>query len=289
MGNFEMRKIQWICDTVLLDRHDEFGFPALHDAAFEDGHALLTTKYVPFCGELTDYQKEDIKGFFRRDMPLVTYGCVGFLKAFKKINSMEMCPGSYFKIDELKYSAAATHYGADMLNHEGMFLPYAEIIRRVKEKKNNPRIFMRPDGVTKAFAGRVFDFDDPSETPEALNQYDPISPDEMCFFATPKEILGEYRHVICEHEVIAQSQYRWNGKLDIRTDVHNDCLRLAKEVSRNEWQPDYVYVVDTALTKDGPFIVEFNSFSCSGLYACNTKRIVERVAAAAWNEFEGNL
>lgn len=70
-------------------------------------------------------------------------------------------------------------------------------------------------------------------------------------------------------------------------DVHNNALRMAKAISRAEWQLDDVYVVDIAISGpevngiDPAMIIEFNSFCSAGLYACDRDRIVKDVTLAA--------
>ena len=67
------------------------------------------------------------------------------------------------------------------------------------------------------------------------------------------------------------------------------CDELAKHVAEMEWQPDRVYVLDLAYfkDKDEPKIIELNAFSSSGLYACDTYKIVEAVSIAALKEQSG--
>jgi hypothetical protein len=67
---------------------------------------------------------------------------------------------------------------------------------------------------------------------------------------------------------------------------------MAQEVAQREWQPDRVYTCDIALTeingKQEARVLEFNAFSCSGLYACDTELIANAVSYAAWNEYSGD-
>jgi hypothetical protein len=173
-------------------------------------------------------------------------------------------------------------------------LPYGEIKRRMNEDLEegllppnfkNKKLFLRPDVVIKSFAGRVFEFDTMEDDVNQLSQYEKISDFELCVISSPKKIIGEYRHVVCNNEIVGQSQYQRDGKLDIQIDVEPECQKLVKYIINNYEQPDNVYVVDTALTEDGSRIVEFNSFSCSGLYAMDTMSIVRNVSQAAIDEY----
>jgi hypothetical protein len=283
-----MEKIVWVIDEILLERHDEFGFPNMQDSAKEAGHEVYVTKYIPFSEfpdfNLRKYRDETIY------KPIVFYGSIQFINQLNRHGYLKKAvPGAYYNLEQLKYSYYSGFFGELMLNDDYVILPYSEVARRAKSIFGD-RFFIRPDVVTKPFAGRPVDFSTLEDDPKALGQYNNIYPNDLCVVASKKEIKGEYRHVICNHELIAQSQYQWEGKLDIRIDVHPECQRLAKEVSRNEWQPDYVYVVDTALLPSGEArIIEFNTFSCSGLYACDTRAIIKHVSEMAVKEFNGDV
>jgi len=288
-----MEKCNWVIDEILLERHDgDRGFPSLGSAAVDQGHNVFVTKYVPFS-------VQPIFNFTQLDpVPTILYGSIQFLNQVERCGILKNLgyPGAYFKKEALKFSNYCWRYPGLMLSDRWQILPYGELKRRLDADLSDGlqppyfddhRMFIRPDVVTKSFAGRVFDFNTAEDNPEQLSRYEHISDEELCVIAREKSIIGEYRHVICNREVIAQSQYQRDGKLDIRIDVEPDCQALAKQISREEYQPDNVYVVDTALTVDGPRIIEFNAFSCSGLYACDTNNIIKRVSEAAVREFNG--
>jgi hypothetical protein len=304
-----MKPITWIIDDLLLERHDKVDFPNLADAAQANGDVVFRTKYVPFSQELV--LPEDVVSHLYQithRYPLVVYGTVGFCRQFQRTTWLKNhCPGTYLRFDELRYSKAAAMFGGAMLNDDFVMLPYGELRRRICEDINMGLIpphyyihefFLRPDVVTKTFAGRVFDFDGLEDSIYALDKYERIDPAEIVIIADPKDIIAEFRHFVVNGKVVAESQYRRNGVLDIRIDVTEDNSRFARQIAeemveideeRIRWQPDTVYVVDTAETVDGPRIIEFNSASCSGLYACDTRAIAKAVNEQAWKEFDGDL
>lgn len=283
--------VVWVIDDILLERHDDVGFPSMMAAVLEAGYDLYMTKYKPFCGALwemdralTDILDED--GWF--STPVVCYGSIGFLKLWQRFKPY-VVPGFYYNDKVFDYSNYSSVYGDMMLNNDFIMLPYGEVVRRVRSLISS-RFFIRPNVVTKSFPGRVIDFDDIAETPEALNQYEHIKDDEICIIAPVKPITHESRHVIVNGEVITASTYRSNDVLDIRIDVHPKSVELAEIVAKNKWQPDKVYVVDIAFINDYNVskIIEFNTFSCSGLYACDTRKIVKAVSEAAIKECLGD-
>ena len=63
---------------------------------------------------------------------------------------------------------------------------------------------------------------------------------------------------------------------------------LVNKIATAEWQADRVYVCDIALLdNDVAKVIELNAFSSSGLYACDTLKIVEAVSEEALKENEG--
>lgn len=303
------KPITWVIDEVIIEKHDEVGFPSLSDAAREAGDHVIVTRYRPFTQELV-LPEDDVAHLFHTThrSPVVAYGSVGFIRQFQRTTWLQrQCPGTYCRSDELRYSKAAAMYGPCMFNDDFVMLPYGELRRRILEDLemglkpphyDEHRLFVRPDVVTKTFAGRVFNFDSEEDDVHALDRYEKIDPSELVIIAEPKDIIAEFRHFVVNGVVVAESQYRRDGKLDIRIDVSEQNSDLARQVAAKkvtimeqpvDWQPDTVYVVDTAETVDGPRIIEFNSASCSGLYACDTRAIVRAVNVQAWKELNGDL
>jgi hypothetical protein len=61
-------------------------------------------------------------------------------------------------------------------------------------------------------------------------------------------------------------------------DVHDFA---AQALAATPWRPDEVFMLDVCESGDGLRIVELNSFSCSGLYACDLPAVVAAVSEAA--------
>ena len=150
----------------------------------------------------------------------------------------------------------------------------------------------------KEFVGQVIN--GPEDFWDLLSPQVPIDPYILCVVAEPQHIIAEFRYVICEKEVIAGSEYRWDNILDVRRDTHPVCDKLAEQIAKAEWQADTVYVCDIALIVEDNIrggdlcldevakVIELNAFSSSGLYACDTYKIVEAVSKAAEREHGGN-
>ena len=65
---------------------------------------------------------------------------------------------------------------------------------------------------------------------------------------------------------------------------------MANTIAKLDWQPDIVYTCDIALLENGDVkVIELNSFSCAGLYACNIEDILIKVSEIALLEYNGEI
>jgi len=282
----------WLVDELLSERAYETGYPSIADVAKELGHQVYKTKYIPFSKE-PDWQ---IGLEFPEGSCVVTHGTIQFCKQVEKHFGKMWTPGMYFNQNVKHFSRYAWHFESrDLLNFDYHILPYGEFVRR-QYARGGFSAFVKPESGLKDFVGQVvygMSFEDD------LRKLEPqggIDADVLCVVASPKRIKAEFRYVICEKEVITGSEYRWDNILDVRRDTHPVCDKLANQIAKAEWQADTVYVCDIALVEDvvhgcktdAPKVIELNAFSSSGLYACDTYKIVEVVSKAAEREHGGN-
>ena len=283
-----MNKICWLVDELLNERLYETGYPSIAEAAKELGHRVYQTKYVPFS------ERPDTEVPFQDNECVVTYGTVQFCKQVEKYYGRMWTPGMYFNKNVKHWAKFAPQFHGCLLNEDYNILPFKTVRWRIHE---NERLFIKPESGLKEFVGQVVcglkELDE-------LSPHAPIDDDTLCIVASPKIIKAEFRYVICEKEVIAGTEYRWDNVLDVRRDTHPICDALVKKVAEADWQADTCYVCDIALVDDftdadwgGPptgeaaKIIELNAFSSSGLYACDTYKIVEAVSKAALKEYSG--
>lgn len=193
------------------------------------------------------------------------------------LNGKGGCPGAYFNDNVKSFAKFAPHIGEDLLSSDYIILPYGEFVRRKMTNR-----FIKPLSGLKEFTGQVANWDD------KLSHLH-IEPETLCVIASPKEIQAEFRYIIAERRVVTGSEYRWDDVLDVRRDTLPECDALAAKIAAAPWQADIVYVCDIAMTNEGPKVIELNAFSSSGLYACDTYKIVEAVGRAAMKEFNGEI
>jgi hypothetical protein len=275
--------ICWLFDELLTERAENTGFPTLAEAARELGHRVYQTKYIPFSTE----PDPRIAIEFWAGSCVVTYGTVQFCKQIEKSYGRWWTPGMYFNANVKSWSKFAVYLGEYLLNDDYIILPYGEAIRRLTTTVGlGARAFIKPESGMKEFTGQVVD----RKTILEMSPHSPISSETLCVLALEKDIKAEFRYVICDKKVVTGSEYRWDNVLDVRRDTHPIADAMAEKVAKAGWQADTVYVCDVALVGDDEAkIIELNAFSSSGLYACDTYKIVDAVSKAAAREHSGEL
>jgi hypothetical protein len=263
----DSKKVTWFIDEYMLDKEDR---EPIIKVLEREGYRLFLTKYIPFS-EHNEYSQPFPDA-------AVLYGTHGFIRQTRKYYN----PGAYCQEDTLAYSMFSSMYPKEwFLNEDFEFLKFKHI-KNIWEKDKTP-FFLRPDSVTKTFAGHVI-FEDLDIS--TLEQTTSVNDQTWCVKSSLKNIIAEYRYVIVNRTVVTGSQYRRNDCVDIRIDTMSGADEMVEKVAKYHWQPDSVYVCDIAETENGFKVIELNSFSCAGLYACDKTKIVNAVSEAALEEYE---
>jgi hypothetical protein len=266
------KQVKWAISTAAFEKP---GFPKLTDALEAANIDYFQSTYSNGKYEPVPYNEDEC---------VVLYGPIQFVRA----NTKTFIPGAFGFKNQTYTSFYMSQLPSNLFfNHDAVFLPFGMIAEKKDQLKGlfGKHLFIRPDSGFKTFTGFHVKIDDIDAELSSTLQISNPSPHEMCLIAKAKSILGEYRFVVCNGEVITGSQYRWDGKLDVRIDVHDEAWKFAdKYVAKANWQLDSCYVVDIFLGEDGPKIGEFNSFASSGLYNCDLNRIVKEVSALAAKE-----
>jgi hypothetical protein len=113
------------------------------------------------------------------------------------------------------------------------------------------------------------------------------NPETRVLVASPQRISREWRLVIAGDEVVASSQYRLNGSTCIAAGCPGELTRfVARILAEIDWRPDPVFVLDVCESQQEWLLLELNSFSCSGLYACDPVAVIHAVNSMAIREWE---
>lgn len=272
----------WIIDTLMEDRNDHLRNTTLMvDAVNQLGLNPIRARYIPFS-EDTDLVLDDPV------MPAIYYGCIGLGRQIRR-KYPGLKPGGFWESSKFSVGSCSVAYGGHMLNastrlDEPDSFTLSQMAERLPDlvARYGP-LFVRPDGGNKAFTGSVvggnYSVENFLRYVGSITEGDShVDPHAAVIVRKPAMIQGEYRFVCSRGEIITGSQYRWDNRLDIRSDVHPMAQVYAERIVNEFEGPDLVYVMDIAICEDHyGKIVEFNNFSNSGLYACDRLKVVKRV------------
>lgn len=218
---------------------------------------------------------------YDESLPSIFYGPIKFVNQMMK--ETKSYPGAFGYKNNLFVNQYMSKYPLNwFLNREGYFTT----LRMLEQSGfQYPEVFIRPNSPFKTFTGFCVNQDNAKDEYSSLRQIQHIQDDELIFVSPKKNILEEFRCVICDGEVITYSLYRWDDIFYCSRDIFPECLTLAENVAKYSYQIDSAYVVDIAMTEDGPFIIEFNSLSSSGLYACDLDVFIDKMSQLTIKEF----
>ena len=183
-------------------------------------------------------------------------------------------PGSMYN-ENHDFQVYGTKYGDLMLNSDSIVAPMLTVASIWGDR--DKELFLRPTGDTKAFSGGLFDTERWTNTVGMLLDR-PGDHDIMVQMAKPKVVWEEARFWVVGHDVVTMSTYMRDGKL-VERDlawpelVRPDLLTTAMDAVET-YRPSEAFVIDVALTENGPKVVEVNCINCSGFYGCDLERIV---------------
>jgi hypothetical protein len=191
-------------------------------------------------------------------------------------------PGGWCSAENLDCACYYLHFGPYLLNRHHAILPGVDAIQRCDELfdrfGHDDRVFVRPTGCVKLFAGRCVDRAGIA-TALAPARYDPAT---QVVVAGPRAVGREWRLVICEGEPIAASQYLDAGEKRLAAGCPAEVMEFVRTMlGAVAWRPDDVFMLDVCEAEGGLHLLELNGFSCAALYRCDLAAVVARTSALA--------
>ena len=210
--------------------------------------------------------------------PVMVCGSVGLARTAR---ARGWNPGSFLN-DNHRHEAWLTHWGREMLNADARTTAFKDV------EPVGECVFIRPAEDTKYFNGGVMDTDEVLAWRDAIRRGEkpPVrcSPrmdgNTQVVCGPPATIYKESRFFVVDDAVVASSTYRLGGATVADPDVDPVSLDHARACIRT-WQPARAFVLDTALTPEGPRIVEVNCINSAGFYGADVQRIVMAIEAMA--------
>ena len=273
---------KWLIDNYMFDLNPLYR--KIPDAFKELGIEYHETSYVP----LRDWQDY---GPYENGDNVILYGTIGYIKKCPK----QFYPGPFGFTSNRQCNVYMSNIPEGwFLNGDYIMLTWGSLKARgtwIYHLMDTDEIFIRPVSGDKSFTGQAIHRYDFAHEINANQQLTSVTNESIIMIAPSKrhDILGEFRFIIGDGQVIDGSEYRWDNKLDIRHDYDPDCHEMARRVAKLPWQLDTVYTCDVARTPDGPKIVELNSFASAGWYACDQKTVISAVTDIAEQEYSGKI
>lgn len=197
-------------------------------------------------------------------------------------------PGVYANLPNYECTHYYAYLAKYLLNSDYVMLPFGELNRRkdwlLRTVGNNGCVFVRPSSGFKIFTGKVVDERTWEKDVELLGLYD-VDPHRVVVVAEPRNIRREWRLVVVDKTVVTASLYREDGERCLSADVSPEVLLYGQEIAAGDFQPDRAWTLDICEVSEGLRLLEIGSFSCAGLYACNSASVVDAVSRVALEEW----
>ncbi len=259
-------KVIWIVEVGAF----RTGSDAFEDAVRRKGGELRWLSVDDeFRGRYGRWEEGDVVVFrgsfeaaesFRSKRPDAIPGVIGEAKTLR-------CSSYYPALDHL------------LLNVEHEFLPLNELRSRWVDlrARHGDALFLRPDSGAKAFTGQVVADLERFEARERL-YLEAMDPNELVVVAPLRRIEQEWRTVVVDGKVVAESRYKSGGTRDVAPLAPAEVLSFAQTIASNIEPPALAYMLDVAREEGGRLsVVELNSFSCSDVYSCDPLPVVGAV------------
>lgn len=282
--------------------------PTLHYAT-ADSVFIHGKKYVPFTepSPVPYVENESVIIYGKQYVPapepvstipfaegdcVVIYGSISFVR--QQMNHHQFTPGGYLpekSMESLGYMPFMDKPEL-MANYNHVFTTFKDLVDRKDffyDTFNTNKIFIRPNSGLKTFTGLPIHSDEFASEINSLRQLKQVGDDVLILVSNCKKIAEEYRFFIVNREVITGSQYKLNDELNVKVGYSQAAYDVAVEMAKNVWQPDIAYACDVGIVNGEPKIIELNSFSSSGFYACDIPTIISAIDNVAVMEYNGDI
>lgn len=258
------------------------GLNALMAVLRNEGYDHSLVKTIPFSNIIVDIDV-DINQYHEDDVPrlhidnnkqMVTMGSYSLALTAKENGWV---PGAFIN-ENFEFSKWMSGWGKhNLLNGDAIEASVKDIIPQIAAGRH--KVFARPSEDTKSFSGQLFEADNlihwlgkvaVSEDRFGLNG------DTNVIVSPAKQILAEYRLFVVDGHIASGSLYKVRDLVTTSAVLDDEAIDYAYAML-DIWQPDRAFVLDIALTVDGPKIIEVNNINSSGFYQSNISNIVSAI------------
>lgn len=271
--------LTWLLDSKCYDEN----LPELKDELTRQGIKYITGEYSSFGEPIKWDGSFNLFGdIFLNPNPRL-YFVYGSLQFAKKMRCIGPRVHTWCNLEQFGCNYYYPRLSKFLFNQEHAFLPYGELIDKeewiFKTFGVDDCVFMRPSSGFKEFTGQVYEKRYWKGMIELSNTQ--IQPEDLVVVATPQDIAAEYRVIIGPNGPITSSMTHMNRKLYVaKIDLFEKRIYnyISGVLDKIIYEPDPFWVMDIACDfKDNLSVLEVNSMSCSGFYACDLSKIVAAI------------
>jgi hypothetical protein len=266
---------------VIEDFEPDNSYGILANEVKRQGMPCEIVKYEPFqSGSFNAFNDDDC---------VILQASINIVLQLQK--QKKWIPGAWFTIKNYECSKYYAYLGKYLFNDLYIMLPRAEVERQIdwlyqKCFGQQEDLFFRPSSGLKPWTAGLFSRERFNSDWKWAKEFS--EPDSPVVVSTPKVLKTEWRFVCTKGEVITGCQYGCFDKFAPAKGYPEKAKDLALEISLI-YQPDPVFIIDICQANDDKYyLMELNSFSCGGLYACDVEKIVKRVSEIAVKEYVEN-
>lgn len=241
---------------------------------------------IPFCNDITGLENALEKDFY-----YIFHSSVKVLDIFEHCTSIldlnnDLLPWQKEMAGELlkrlklgifhdKKAFDQSFYGTmnlPLLNNDSEI----KLCRDVLHQFYDEDLFIKPSSDTKAFDAGIIEAGKTIKEHIESQFHREDYKNELILLSPLKEIDAEYRFFVVNNEVVSGSSYRINGQLKSSPNVPKNVWEKAVEYSKL-YQPHDVFTLDLCEVGNDIKIVEYNCFNCSGIYATEYEKVINKV------------
>lgn len=242
-----------------------------HETGLEDLVSTLSRagiphsmhKVVPFVGEIIPDVSPTGKVF-----------CIGSYSLRHLAKKKGWSPGVVM-MDDHQFDAQLPIWGEHILNHDARVVKFKDVLEKLDPRRE---YFIRPVADSKVFAGSIYAYEGMEKWHESVvalgeDYGTSLTGETLIQYSSPKTIYSEFRTWVVGRKIVTSSQYRLGSRVIYDPSVPEMILEFARE-RISEFCPERAFVLDLALTPDGPKVVEMQCLNASGFYAGDVQKIV---------------
>jgi len=270
-------KVKWVFEDILID-------------AVETNRIKKSAENIGCeIGTINTYQwfleQNSALPFPNNDQQcIVYYGSLQLGKLIKQ--KTNWVPGIWLNYNSFKCSTYYNYFYNFLFNIPFSFLTFGTL-KEEQIFKNENEVFIRPDSGFKTFTGNIFKKETfKTELEKIKNCYD-VQPEEIVLLSSVKNIKKEWRVFVVENSIVTGSEYISDKKTSINKLPDNVIKYTQNVLNLVQWKPEPAFSIDICEDySEKLYVLEINSFNCSGIYGANTDILVEEINKLAIKDFE---